>query len=138
MILLDVNIFMDVFEGREGIETSLKVMELIEENRLKACISALTVPILWFLMEKRMPESEAKAKVTVAIKGFLVVPLNKTILQEAFKSEMADFEDAIQFYSAIKGKCSALVTRNKKDFTIHNKLDVLTPEEFLHKQNHAF
>ncbi len=133
MILVDVNLFIDVFEGRGGFAASLEVLELIKKNKVKGCISALTVPLLWFLTEKRMTEPEARSETKAAVKNFSIVPLNKAILQMAFKSEISDFEDAVQFYSAEKNNCEALVTRNKRDFVIRDKIAILTPEEFLNR-----
>jgi predicted nucleic acid-binding protein len=134
MILLDVNIFIDVLEGRDGLETSLKVMELVKENKLQGCISALTVPIIWFLIEKHMPEAQAKLETSSITKGFSVVQLSNAILQSAFKSEIDDFEDAIQLSSALKARAEFLITRNKKDFGSPSRVKILTPEEFLSRR----
>ena len=43
---------------------------------------------------------------------------------------MDDFEDAVQFHSAIRAKATYLVTRNPGDFP-KSALPILTPEEFL-------
>ncbi len=124
---------MDLLEERAGIEASTKIINLIREKKFDGCVSALTVPILWFLAEKNLSGREAKKLVNEAIKGFSIASLDSRILNEAFKSEISDFEDAIQLYSAINSKCGLLITRNKKDFGPNNKLDILTPEEFLTK-----
>ncbi len=136
MILLDVNIFIDVLEDRAGLEASSKIIELVKENKLPGCISALTVPILWFLIEKRMSESEAKTKTKAIIKGFKIIPLTSRIINVSFDSEMADFEDAIQFNSTIKGEAEFLITRNKRDFMLNDRIVILTPEEFLARHGH--
>lgn len=121
---------MDMLEERQGVESSTKIINLVREKKLTCCISALTIPILWFLTEKNLSETEAKTVVHEIVKGFSVTPLNTIIINEAFKSKINDFEDAIQLYSAIKSKSEFLITRNKKDFE-SNKISILTPEEFL-------
>jgi predicted nucleic acid-binding protein len=112
-------------------ESSLRLIEMVKRGNISGRISALSVPILWFLTEKNLSESEAKMVTKSIIKGFSIITLNPEILNKSFKSEMSDFEDAIQLNSAIKGKCKYLITRNKKDFAATGRISILTPEEFL-------
>ena len=46
--------------------------------------------------------------------------------------QFKDFEDAMQYYTALRAKSDAIITRNGKDFTA-SKLPVLTPSEFFSK-----
>ena len=41
-----------------------------------------------------------------------------------------DFEDGLQYYSAIENQIDVIITRNKKDFK-KSKIPVLTAKEFL-------
>ena len=41
-----------------------------------------------------------------------------------------DFEDGLQYYSAIENQIEIIITRNKKDFK-NSKIPVLTAKEFL-------
>jgi len=118
-----------------GMESSLEVIEMVRKGDISGHISALSVPILWFLTEKNLSELEAKEVTKSIIKGFSIITLNPEILNKSFKSEMGDFEDAIQLYSAVKGNCKYLITRNKKDFIQSGKLSIITPEEFLSLRN---
>lgn len=134
MILVDVNIFVDVLSGRENFENSIKIIDLVKKEKIQGSISALTVPILFFLLSKCQDPRIAKNSVEEITKGFDIVPLTIQILQKSFESELNDFEDAIQFYSAIEGKCKIIITRNKKDFEVCEGVKILTPEEFLAKR----
>jgi len=122
---------MDMLEERQGIEGSMRVINLVREKKIGGYISALTIPILWFITEKALSETEAKKVIRESIKGFSIAPLSSNVLNEAFKSEMKDFEDAIQLHSAIRARCEYLITRNKKDFISEDRPKILTPEEFL-------
>lgn len=127
MIFLDANIFVDVLTARKGYEASIRVMEGIKSGKASGCLSALTVPLLWYLMR----ETPASVKeIRTIVKDFKIIPLSSQILDSSFNTKMDDFEDAIQLNSAIKGGSEFLITRNKKDF-IDNKIPILTPEEFL-------
>jgi len=124
---------MDVLEERTGVESSTRMINLVRERRLDGCISALTVPVLWFLAEKNLSETESKKVISEIIQDFSIIPLDARTLNKAFGSEIDDFEDAIQLYSAINGKCESVITRNKKDFRPNKGISILTPEEFLAK-----
>ena len=128
MILVDVNIFIDVLSGRGGFESSIKIIDSVRNGKIQGRISALTIPILWFLLSKT---EKAKDKVKNIVDGFEIIPLTKEIIQKSFESDMEDFEDAIQFHSALEDGCDAIITRNKKDFEGCEGIEILTPEEFL-------
>lgn len=130
MIFLDANIFLDVLSARDGYEASLEIIDSIRRRKEEGCLSALTIPILWFVLGES-PKSLNSIK--SIIDGFSIIPLNLQIINASFKSEMSDFEDAIQLNSAIKGRSKIIITRNKKDFKSKAKLEILTPEEFLEK-----
>ena len=36
--------------------------------------------------------------------------------QKAINSDFKDFEDAMQYYSALEANCDLIITRNEKDF----------------------
>ena len=59
-----------------------------------------------------------------------VLPIDDKILELSLVSDFSDFEDAIQYYTAIENEMDAIITRNKKDFKNIN-LPVLTAKEFL-------
>ena len=57
-----------------------------------------------------------------------VLDLDKNILWKALDSQFHDFEDAIQYFSALtNANIECIVTRNEKDFK-HANLLVLTPD----------
>jgi len=61
-----------------------------------------------------------------------VLPFDDKILELALASDFNDFEDAIQYYTALDNKIDIIITRNKKDFK-KSILPVLTAKEYLNK-----
>ena len=60
-----------------------------------------------------------------------ILPVNGKIIRLSLDSEFGDFEDAIQYFSALQNrKIEAIVTRNVKDFKL-STLPVLQPSELL-------
>ena len=131
ILLVDINIFEDVIRKREGWEGSLVVLSKVRSEDVTGVISALTVPVLYFL--RRLPDRKARKKVKETIQGFGIIDLTSEIVNDAVDDqEFVDFEDAIQFYSAKSANAEIIITRNKKHFrVVEGKINVLTPEEFL-------
>jgi predicted nucleic acid-binding protein len=52
------------------------------------------------------------------------------IIQEALESEFKDFEDAIQYFTAVKNNMDCIITRNINDYK-QSTIPVYTPTELL-------
>ena len=61
---------------------------------------------------------------------FKVVPLTKDILRQSRTIPEKDYEDSIQYFSAINTGCQFLITMNRKDF-ISKGLKIVSPADFL-------
>jgi len=131
MMLVDVNIFEDVIRKRDKWEGSLEILEMVRTKKVKGYISVLTLPIIYFL--RKMPDKDAREKVKRVTRGFEIIDLTSEIAKNAMDDEaFNDFEDAIQFHSAMKEGLEVIVTRNKRDFSnVEDKAKVMIPEEFL-------
>ena len=58
-------------------------------------------------------------------------PLDDKIVELALNDkDFKDFEDGIQFYTALVSNCKAIVTRNTKDFK-NSSIPVFQPAEYL-------
>ena len=66
-----------------------------------------------------------------------MVPLTQTVMGKAIQSKMPDFEDAIQFFSALSIEADFIITRNLKDFP-NDILPISTPEIFLAHYSELF
>lgn len=56
--------------------------------------------------------------------------MNNKILELALASDFKDFEDAIQYYTALENHLDIIISRNKKDVK-SSVLPVLTAKEYL-------
>jgi len=111
-VLVDINVFMDVLQAREGVRSSLRTIALLrKQGEHRGFISNLTVPILYYLESQRLREQEARRNVERIIEGFELIDLTGEILQAAFREEkLPDFEDCIQYHSAKAVQCEAIIT----------------------------
>jgi predicted nucleic acid-binding protein len=56
--------------------------------------------------------------------------MDDKIINLSLDSEFKDFEDAIQYYTAVENNLDLIITRNLKDFK-QSKVPVLTAFEYL-------
>ncbi len=59
-----------------------------------------------------------------------VTPVDSFIVDEAIASRFSDFEDAMQYYSAVREGADAIITRNSSDFNA-TEIEVYEPQQFL-------
>lgn len=62
-----------------------------------------------------------------------VATTNERTVDDSLASQFKDFEDAMQYYTALKAKADVIITRNGKDFTA-SKIPVMTAVEYLATQ----
>ena len=63
--------------------------------------------------------------------------MDDEVIEKAINSNFKDFEDAMQYFSALASNCDLIVTRNEKDFK-NALIPVLNGESYLEtlKKNH--
>lgn len=59
-----------------------------------------------------------------------VATADERTVDDSLASQFKDFEDAMQYYTALSANADFIITRNGKDFT-NSKLPVMTAGEFL-------
>jgi predicted nucleic acid-binding protein len=130
---IDTNILLDVLTGREPFyENSAIIWSLVEKELVKGHISAISVNNVYYIVKKQKGQSEAEKVVDKILKDFKVIPLTYEILKLARTIKEKDFEDIIQYFSALQTGCDFIITRNKKDFP-KKRLEIVDPVEFIEK-----
>jgi predicted nucleic acid-binding protein len=127
-IFVDTNVLLDVLARREPFySASAEVWSLTESGTIQGCISAISFNNIYYVVRK----TAGKCKADKALRILPVAP-DTLILNQAIDSTMDDFEDAIQFYSAIRARAECLITRNPGHFErTETNLAISTPDEFL-------
>ena len=131
-LLIDTNIVIDLLSKREKFyEEAAELFSLADRKELVLAISSLTFANTNYILTKLKSAKEAKAilrKFKVLVE---VLSLDDKIIELALSdNNFTDFEDGLQYYSAIENQIDIIITRNKKDFKKSN-IPVLTAKEFL-------
>ena len=130
-LLLDTNIILDLLANRMPFYTeAAKLFSLADKKKLKLSISSLCLADVHYILSRQNPGIEVRSilrKFKVLVN---VLPLDDKIVDLALNSDFHDFEDAIQYYTAIENDQDIIITRNHPDFK-ESKLPVMTVGEFI-------
>jgi predicted nucleic acid-binding protein len=132
-LLIDTNIIIDLLAKRKDFyQEAQELFTLADENKVNLYISSLTFANTHYVLTKELNVDEAR-KVLIKFKLLVkILPLDDKILELALSSDFKDFEDAIQYHTALENRLEIIITRNKKDFKM-SRLPVLTAKEYLNK-----
>ena len=130
-LFLDTNVMMDLLGERvPHYDSVAKIATLADKGIVKMVVSSFSYPTVYFLLSK----FESSEKVKEKLRKFKIISeisdLNEKVIEKGLASDFEDFEDALQYYCALKADCNILITRNVKDFKL-SEIPVMTGEEFL-------
>jgi len=130
-LYLDTNIVLDLLAERMPFYTeAAKLFSLADKKKLKLSISSLCLADAHYILSRQNPEIEVR-KVLRKFKVLVnVLPLDDKITDLALNSDFKDFEDAIQYFTAIEYDQDLIITRNQHDFK-ESKIPVMTAGEFI-------
>ena len=129
---LDTNVIIDFIADRKPFsKTAAKLFDFSEKGKVKLFISSLSYSNIYYVVKKATSHKEMITILRELESMSETVDVTKSIIKSALSSDFKDFEDAIQYYTAISNKkTTAIVTRDTKDFK-NSDLAILTPEEAL-------
>ncbi|OYU92735.1 MAG: PIN domain nuclease [Bacteroidetes bacterium B1(2017)] len=131
-LFIDTNIVLDLLAKREPFyESSAKLFSLADRNVIQLSVSSLTFANTNYVLSKLKSTSEAKEILRKFKLLVHIVSLSEKIVDLALNnSAFKDFEDGLQYYSAIESNQDIIITRNQKDFK-SSLLSIMSAEEFL-------
>ena len=130
-IFIDTNIMLDLLGEREPFYTPIaKIATLAEKGKLSMVVSPISFATVNYFLSKYENSKIAREKLRKFKIISEVCSINEQIIEKGLNSEIKDFEDALQYFSALDSDCEVIITRNGKDFK-DSILPVQTAEEFL-------
>ena len=131
-LLLDTNIVIDLLAQREPFyNDAAKIFSLADKKKIKISVSALTFANTNYILQKSnniQSTREILRKLKVIVN---VISLNDKVIDLALNdSGFGDFEDGLQYYSALENNLDIIVTRNQKKFKA-SKIPVMNAAEFI-------
>ena len=130
-LLVDTNIVLDLLAKREEfINEAQLLFTLSDKKQVKLYVSSLTFANTYYILSQKMKLSNAR-KILRQFKILVeVLPMDDKIIDLSLESDFKDFEDAIQYHTAIENEIDIIITRNLKDFK-NSKIPVITAKDYI-------
>lgn len=128
---VDSDVIIDVLTAREPFyELSSKVLSLGYKDKIQIIVSSLTYSNVFYMLRKFSDRQNAIRNLHTLKALSTTASVTDHEITLALTSEFVDFEDAIQYYTALSSGCKFIITRNVVDYKLAG-IPVFTPAEFI-------
>ncbi|MDP4723711.1 MAG: PIN domain-containing protein [Crocinitomicaceae bacterium] len=131
-VLIDTDVLLDFYLDRQPFsEDSLQLLLKCEQKQFRAFITPVIVANTYYILRRHATHHYVVERLQILLNIITVLTTDQKQVLAALDSKFTDFEDALQYFSAIQSnKVDVIITRNTKDFK-HSKIPVFTPQEYL-------
>lgn len=137
-VFIDTNVFLDFIAKRgDFYAPAASIISLASQGEMELAVSSLSFATGSYVLESHYKMSQhdilKNYKCFITLCG--VTTVNEETIRNAVETPSEDFEDAMQYHSALMEGADIIITRNVKDFQ-KAQIPVLTPQEFLQQLVH--
>lgn len=131
-VLVDTNIVLDFLLQREPFFQDAELLfQAIDVGEIVGYVTATTLTDIFYISRRHTRSVEqARQAVSEILTAMMICPVDRVVLESAFNSGLADFEDAVQIFSAVIQGSEAIVTRDAQGF-LSSPIPVLSIQELL-------
>ncbi len=130
-VLIDTNIIVDVALDRDPFFTnSEQVLCFVEQQEIQGYLSASTFSDLYYIIRKAKGHSWTLQFLQRVATLCQVATVDQAVISMALTTNFKDFEDAIQYSTAVLNRLDAIITRNPVDFPVTIPR-IITPEQLI-------
>ncbi len=130
-IFLDTNIVLDYLSIREPFFCAIAgLITLADKSKLTLVVSPISFATLNYILSRHEGASGARDMLRLFRTLCHVSTVDNNTVDKALASTMKDFEDALQYFSALTSDCDLIITRDGKGF-LESVIPVMTANEFL-------
>lgn len=130
-VFLDTNIAIDFLLNRRPFSTdALDVIKTCHVNSYHIYASSLSFSNIAYILRKQFKDEELYMRLSALREIVAVSKVNEEMVDASLSLRPHDFEDALQYFSALSAGADCIVTRNVCDFSFA-EIPVLKPSEFL-------
>ncbi len=131
-LFIDTNIVIDLLSRREPFyEEAANLFSLADKKIIELSISSLTIANTSYTLLRQTNSTSTKEILRKLRLIINILPLDDKIIGIALNdNSFDDFEDGLQYFTAIENNQDLIITRNLKDFKNSN-LPVMTARQFL-------
>jgi predicted nucleic acid-binding protein len=130
-LFLDTNIVLDLLQYRKPwIHDTLVLFQLAKDKRVELIVSDLTFVNVVYIAGKNADKKKLNETLIGLKKYLTIVPIGDACIEQALSGDYADFEDAVQCFTAKREKVDYILSRDEKGFNM-SEIPVMNVTEFL-------
>ncbi|MBL0190377.1 MAG: PIN domain-containing protein [Saprospiraceae bacterium] len=131
-IFMDSDVVIDFFTDRDPhVNPASELFELNEQGIIKIFLSAVSINNIYYIVRRFLGHKKAIQVIESLTEMTEIIGTTKNEILQALKNDFSDYEDSIQYSSALTiQKLDAIITRNIKDYK-NSKIAVMTPHSFI-------
>ena len=131
-VFVDANIVIDLLcERYPWFPQVLRIFSMGDLGQIELFCSSLSLGTASYIMETRkLSTQDIFDGIALLCKMCTPTTVDKSVVKNALVAGFTDFEDALQYCSALTVDADCIVTRNKKDFTA-SEIPVYELDDFL-------
>lgn len=115
-VFIDTNILIDLLCHRECWAEAATVVNMGIEGKVLMYCSSLTIANCVYSCRKTLGKEKTAELLKLLCRYIKIAPCGQTEVDLAFSQHNNDFEDALQYASAISVGANVILTRNGKHF----------------------
>lgn len=117
--LVDTNVIIDLLIDREGANAAVALIDGAERGEYRLSLCSLSYTNIYYSLRKYLSHEERINCLAQLSEVLYSVPVDGNVIASALRSGWLDFEDAVQYCSAVSaGITDGIITRNGKDFLL--------------------
>lgn len=130
-LFLDTNIVLDFLGERvDFYKPAAKIMTLADTKKVNIFTSPSSISNAYYILSKYESPKVALEKLRLFKVLCQISIMDDKVIEKALHSDFRDFEDSMQYHSALASNCDIIITRNEKDFK-SALIPVMNAESFL-------
>ncbi len=116
-LLFDTNVLIDFLLDRAPFaDAAADLLSRADRGEIQGLACANSFTTIFYLAQKAVGRADARRQVATLLSILEVAPVNRTTLERAANSPLADFEDAVIVEAGRQANAECIVTRNERDF----------------------
>lgn len=133
-IYIDANILVSVLNREYPVYNySSRILSLADKPSFSLFTSPLNLAIAFYFAQKKCSDKLAKQKIDILQQHLKITEMNNSTVKLALENKkVEDFEDALQYYSALNSKCDCILTEDLNDFHF-SEIEVINCKDFMMK-----
>jgi predicted nucleic acid-binding protein len=117
-VFLDANVLVSVLNKEYPLfPHSARILSLADQLRFQLYTTPICLAIAFYFAEKKCGTAQAKQKIQVlSSKLYIAAVDSQTVTSAVSNPSVMDFEDGLEYYSALQHDCKAIITEDSEGF----------------------